>query len=301
MSDLLMYTLYAPTWTARKLDKKATKQVKETNGVKDGVNAGNFNKLILPDCAELTAIQSFIGMTRNEFYLRTAAWGEQRGIRVGKAEFHMDTMAWFGDRKAALEPMLDALEAVYPSKIAQAEYDMHGLFDIADYPSWDVVRSKFALDLFPQPLPNVEDIRVMADIPEDQRKAIEEDMHTRTASAFAGAVTEAFTTLLEPIAHMAKQLKAYEGATHTRTKKDGTITETRGKLHESLHENVRIMAAAARRLNLTNDANIEALATAAEALVEGVTKDDLKDNDLFRAEKAKAAEKLAARISKFLP
>ena len=288
MSDLLMYTMYAPVWTARKLDKKATKQVKETNGVKDGVNAGNFNKLILPDCTELTAIQSFIGATRNEFYLRTAAWGEQRGIRVGKAENHMDTMAWFGDRKAALEPLLDALETVYPAKIAQAEYDMHGLFDIADYPSWDVVRGKFALDLFPQPLPNASDIRIMADIPEAQREAIEADMAARTSKAFASAVAEAFETLLAPIAHMAKQLKAYTAGDAKR-------------LHESLHENVRIMAAAARRLNLTNDPNIEALASAAEKLVEGVTKDDLKDNDLFRATKATAAEKLAARIGKFLP
>ena len=175
MSDLLMYTLYAPTWTARKLDKKATKQVKETNGVKDGVNAGNFNKLILPDCEELTKIQSYIGATRIEFYLRTAAWGEQRGIRVGKAENHMDMMMWFGDRKAALEPFLDALGAVYPAKIAQAEYDMHGLFDIEDYPAWDVVRGKFSLDLYPQPLPPKEDIRTMQDIPPEERKRIEDE------------------------------------------------------------------------------------------------------------------------------
>jgi len=288
MSDLLMYTLYAPTWTARKLDKKATKQVKESNGVKDGVNAGNFNKLILPDCAELTTIQSYIGTTCNEFYLRSAAWGEQRGIRVGKAENHMDTMSWFGDRKAGLEPLLDALGAVYPSKIAQAEYDMHGLFDIADYPSWDVVRAKFSLDLFPQPLPNAEDIRTMQDIPADQRAAIEADMEQRTNAAFAGAVAEAFTMLMEPIAHMAKQLRAYTAGDAKR-------------LHESLHENIRMMAAAARRLNLTNDPDIEEMAVHAEELVAGVTKADLKDNDLFRASKAKEAEALAARIAKFLP
>jgi hypothetical protein len=288
MSDLLMYTLYAPTWTARKLDKKATKQVKESNGVKDGINAGNFNKLILPDCAELTTIQSYIGTTRNEFYLRSAAWGEQRGIRVGKAENHMDTVSWFGDRKAGLEPLKDALGAVYPAKIAQAEYDMHGLFDIADYPSWDVVREKFQLDLYPQPLPNAEDIRTMQDIPADQRAAIEADMEQRTNAAFAGAVAEAFTMLMEPIAHMAKQLRAYTAGDAKR-------------LHESLHENIRMMAAAARRLNLTNDPDIEEMAVHAEELVAGVTKDDLKDNDLFRASKAKEAEALAARIAKFLP
>jgi len=288
MSDLLMYSLYAPTWTARKLDKKATKEVKETNGVKEGTNAGNFNKLILPDCPELTAIQSFIGATRNEFYLRTAAWGEQRGNRVGKAENHMDMMAWFGDRKAGLEPFLDALGVVYPEKIAQAEYLLHGMFDINDYPSWDVVRSKFALDLFPQPLPNASDIRIMADIPEDQKAAIEADMAARTSQAFACAVAEAFEMLMAPVAHMAKQLKAFT---------DGDAK----RLHESLHENVRIMAAAARRLNLTNDPNIEALAADAEALVEGVTKDDLRDNDLFRSDKAKEAAALAARIAKFLP
>jgi len=288
MSDLLMYTLYAPTWTARKLDKKATQQVKEANGVKDGTDAGNFNKLILPDCDELKAITSFIGATRNEFYLHTAAWGEQRGNRVGKAEHHMDLMSWFGDRKAALVPLVQALGAVYPSKIAEAEYKMHGLFDIQDYPSWDVVEGKFALDLFPQPMPNVNDIRDMGDIPNDQRLAIEADMNARKDAAFAQAVRDTFEQLLKPVAHMAKQLQAYD---------KGEVK----KIYESLTENVRIMAEAARRLNLTNDADIEALATECEALVDGVTQKNLKDSDGFRVEKAKAAEKLAARIAAFIP
>lgn len=288
LTSLLMYSLYAPTWTARKLDKKATAQVKEANGVKDSVNAGNFNKLILPDCTELEAITAHVGSVRNGFYLRTAPWGEARGMRAGKAEDHMDLMSWFGDRQEEQKPLVHTFGVAYSELVAKAEYDMHGMFNVEDYPPWDVVEGKFALRLSVTPLPNVKDIRVMTEIPAHVRQQIEHAIQKDMHDVYASSIVEAFTTLLEPIRHMSNQLRAYDAG---KTK----------KIFESLTVNVAKMADAARRLNIARDPRIEAIAAEAESLVEGVTKADLKDNDLFRASKAKAAEELANRIAQFIP
>lgn len=288
LTSLLMYSLYAPTWTARKLDKKATAQVKEANGVQESVDAGNFNKLILPDCDELKAITAHIGSVRNGFYLRTAPWGEARGVRAGKAEHHMDLMSWFGDRHAELWPLVKAFGAAYQRLVAKAEYDMHGMFNYEDYPSWEMIERKFDLRLSTQPLPNVKDIRVLTEIPEHVRKAIEDSIKKDMSDVYASSIIESFTQLLGPVRHMANQLRAYQ---------DGTTK----KIFASLTDNVRIMAESARRLNIARDPQIEALAAEAEALVEGVTREDLKLNDMFRVDKAKAAEALANRIAQFLP
>jgi len=288
LTSLLMYSLYAPTWTARKLDKKVTQQAKAANDVKDNVDAGNFNKLILPDCDELKAVASYIGATRQWFYLHTAPWGEARGVRVGKAENHMDLMVAFGDRKAGLVPLLDAFEAVYDSKVAAMEYELNGMFNAEDYPSWSVVRGKFDLTLSVQPLPNANDVRVLTEIPQHVRDEIEASLKAEQANVYAASVKHAFTELLKPVAHMAKQLKAYhEGETK--------------KIYASLVDNVREMGEAADRLNIARDPDIAALAAEALALVDGMTQKDLKDSDGYRVETCKKAEELAARIAKFLP
>jgi hypothetical protein len=291
LTSLLMYSLYAPTWTARKLDRKATADVKKLNGVKEQTNAGNFNKLILPDCKELDALKSYIGATRLQFYERTAAWGNTRGVRVGKAEDHLDLMSWFGDRRDGVRAPLQALLDVYPEKVAKLEYDADGLgamFNADDYPPVDVVQRKFALDLSVSPLPNVNDIRVLTDIPAHVRQEIEDSLKVEFQKVQDQAVRDAFDALVKPIAHMATQLKRYH---------DG---ETK-KVYDSVVENVREVAAVARRMNITRDPTIEAFADEAEALVKDVTKKDLKESDGLRVTKQKAAEDLAARMAKYLP
>jgi hypothetical protein len=283
LTSLLMYSLNAPTWTARKLDKKATAEVKAANNVKDTTDAGNFNKLILPDCKELQAIQSHIGAVRQAFYLRTAAWGESRGTRVGKAENHLDVMSWFGDEKAKLGPLKVAFGAVYPSKVAGMEYELHGLWNPNDYPPWDVVESKFALRLSVQPLPNVNDVRVLKEIPPHVRQEIEEALKQEFADVQAQSIKNALEPLLDKLTHMAARLKEFKG-------------EKKQRLHDSLTENVVIMADAAKRLNIARDPVVDQIADEAAAIAIGVTKDDLRDSDLLRASKVKQAEALAAKM-----
>jgi hypothetical protein len=269
LTSLLMYSLYAPTWTARKLDKKVTEQAKQINGVKDGVDAGNFNKLILPDCDELKAVAAHITGTRQWFYLRTAPWGEARGVRVGKAEDHMEFMVEFGDRKAALVPLLAAFCTVYPSKVAEMEFELNSMFNAQDYPAVDVVRSKFDLRISVQPLPNANDVRVLTDIPAHIRQEIEDELKAEFEAAHRQSVEYAFNELLAPVKHMAVQLKRYH---------EGEAK----KIYDSLITNVREMATAAKRLNIARDPAIDQLADEAATIVEGVTKKDLKESDGFR-------------------
>jgi hypothetical protein len=288
LTSLLMYSLNAPTWTARKLDKRVTSQAKVANGVSDSTDAGNFNKLILPDCDELKAVASWIGGTRSWFYLHTAPWGEARGVRVGKAENHMELMTDFGDKEAGLEPLLDAFEAVYPGKIATMRETLRDMFDPNDYPAWEHVRARFALRLAVQPLPNANDVRVLTEIPAHVRAEIEASLKEEQEKVYNASISHAFTELLTPVQHMAKQLKAYT---------DGDVK----KIYDSLIENVRNMGAAAQRLNIARDPRIDALAAEAVSLVDGVTRKDLKDSDMFRLERQRKAEALAARIAVLIP
>jgi hypothetical protein len=58
-SSALFVELTISVWTARRLDKTASRAVTANNNAASGV--ANVNKKLLGDCAELDAIQKFAG------------------------------------------------------------------------------------------------------------------------------------------------------------------------------------------------------------------------------------------------
>lgn len=288
LHSLVMCSLYAPTWTAYKKDARVTAEVKRTNHVDQMVDAGSFNKMMLPDCGELDKLKSFFAATRMEFYARTAPWGEQRGVRATKAEEYMSLMQWFGDRQALLEPLKEDFGAIYPSKVAAMEFVLNDMFNPADYPPVDGVLDRFQLKLSVVPLPNVNDIRLLTEIPEHVREELEAALTTEIAKSYASTVEYTVTELLKPVQHMATTLRKYQ---------TGDVK----KLYESVIDNVRNIAVMATKLNLSRDPAIDALAKQAGELVRDLTAKDLKDSAGQMSVTAIQAEKLAARIAKFIP
>lgn len=284
LTTLLIYSLYASSWTARGKDEDMTKAAKDAQGIEGSVDAGNFIKSYLPGCAELKAINSYLGAARAEFYNKTVPWGEIRNVRAGKVEEHMSLMEWVGDIQEGMVPLLEALGAVYLERMEHARYVLQSGFDPEDYPPLDEVLSRFKFRVSVRPLTDVNDIRVMTEIPELERRRLEEEVQTETKAAMQESLKYALDKLHGPIANMAKQLQKYQAG------------ETK-ILHESLVDNILEMAEAAKVLNITNDPKVNELAAWAHELVAGISKKDLKDSDGLRVDKAKEAEKLAARIA----
>lgn len=289
MHSLVLYSLYAPTWTAYKKDQRITREVKEMNHVDDAVDAGSFNKLLLPDCASLSKLKSYIGAVRGSwFYGRTAPWGEQRGARVGKAEDVMETMAEFGDKQEGLEPLKLAFAGEYEAMIAKAEFTLNEMFNPEDYPPLDRVLEKFQLRLSVSPLPNVNDVRVMKEIPEHVRADIERALKAEFDKAYNATAKDAFERLLKPVAHMATTLRAYD---------KGEVK----KLYDSVVENVRDIANMMHTLNITRNPDLDRMADETFALVADMKAADLKESEGHLRTTAQKAEDLAARIAKFIP
>ena len=288
LHSLLMYSLYAPTWTARKLDKRITQEIKAAHAVDPDADVGNFNKFLLPDFDELAKCKSYIGKTRTEFYLRTSPWGESRGVRVGKAEEHMDLLQWFGDRKAGFVPLKQVMLDKYVEQISLAEFKLNEMYDLDDYPSVDKVDAKFQLRLSALPLPNTKDVRLLTDIPQHIKDEIEAEITKDVNTSLAATLGHGLQELYKPIAHMAKTLDAY---------KEGEVK----RLYDSVVENVRAMADFAHKLNILRDPTLEALAIEAGNLVDGLTAKDLKDSEGLSVITAKKAQALADKIAKFMP
>jgi len=69
----LLVHLGVSQWTARKLDKQASKEVAQANGATG--NVGNFNKTLLPTCNTIAAVHQETAIIRKEFYRNVLPWG----------------------------------------------------------------------------------------------------------------------------------------------------------------------------------------------------------------------------------
>ena len=65
----MLVELSIGTWTGRKLDKRASKDVTSQNNAATGV--ASVSKRLLGDCAELDAVQKFAANARNIHYACT--------------------------------------------------------------------------------------------------------------------------------------------------------------------------------------------------------------------------------------
>ncbi len=70
----MLVELNISTWTGRKLDKKASRDLTTVMRAANGV--ANVNKKLLGDCAELEAVQKFTANARNMHYSMTLPWSD---------------------------------------------------------------------------------------------------------------------------------------------------------------------------------------------------------------------------------
>src|SRR6185503_20341780 len=94
-NSMILYRPSLSVWTARKKDKDESEKVNTSAGAVAG--AANVHKALLPDSAELQAVQKWATSFRTWVYTNTLPWDDAGG-RVARVEKHMDFMQEVGDR-----------------------------------------------------------------------------------------------------------------------------------------------------------------------------------------------------------
>jgi hypothetical protein len=153
--NALLVSLNISQWTARKLDKGATKEVAATHGVNSSV--GNYNKAILPGATALDNIKKATGAARTYYYKATLPWAmEGAGILPNKnyIQFTTDMRQLKADWEHAVEQFL----CEYQTLKANAQQQLNGLYNESDYPADP--SSLFKFDISFMPVPQSSDFRI---------------------------------------------------------------------------------------------------------------------------------------------
>jgi len=273
----LLVQLNVSQWTARKLDKNATTQVAIANNT--GNHAGRYNKSLLPMNEYLDNVHKKTTLIRKEYYHNTLPWGID-GTMILPTDNYLDFMAKFRQYKSEWEMLVDNFLVAYPQLQLNAQRYLGDLYNPNDYPSADVLRRKFSMDMTVLPVPS-NDFRVGID--EQELADIQQQVEARVQQSTKVAMQEAWQRLYDKVKSMAERL-----------------SDTKAVFRDTLVTNIQDVCDVLKRLNVTGDEDLENMRLMVEDTLANNNPESLRLDLDLRKKKSSEAKDILDRMGAFM-
>lgn len=265
-SHAMLVNLSISVWTARKLDRKASAEIKASHGLQ--TDSGAYYKSLV-EGGDLAEIKTLAGKIRAEHYRRTLPWLDD-GPRVLSNLGYLEYMQVMRDYTDKFDTLVERFMQSYPLLRQEAQRLLGTLFDDDDYPTLTALHHKFALNLGVMPIPAGDDFR--CDIGDAEVQRIRTEIEGATKAAVQQSLRDAFERVV-------KIADCYIDR----------LADTETVFRDSLVENARDLASLLPSLNFTQDPK---LAEVHQQLVDKLCKftpDTLRSDPLARKETYQAA------------
>jgi len=273
----LLVSLSISQWTARKLDKKATKEVADIN--RASTSAGRYNKSLLPLNDLLANVHQKTGVIREKFAKNTLPWGVD-GTRILPSANYLQFMQDFRKEKSEWQSLVNTFLDNYEYLVAEAKRWLGDLYDEKDYPSKESIIGKFSMDMGIFPVPS-NDFRV--ELSSDELTRIQEDLEARMTSIQQEAMNDCWHRLYKHVEHITEKL-----------------SDPKNIFRDSMIENARETCDLLTRLNISEDPNLEAMRQAVERKLLDHHPDTLRNDLDVRQDTAEEARKIMDAMSVFM-
>lgn len=284
MQNAFLVRLSISVWTARKLDKPATKTAKASAGASDKAGVKVYKSVIAADA--LDAIATLANAARMEHRKRTVPWAYD-GPGAITAQGYPQYKAVMLTLEREFNAAVARFYAVYEQEREAARAFLGNMFDLADYPDSNSLRSKFAFAVTSEPLPDADNFRVAGLAPEHIEE-IKQDIKDNNAKALDNANATAWSRVIEKVEKLKLGLEGYKPAVN------GGKVE--GKFHDSLIGNISELADLLPSINVAADPELTRIGQKLIALT-AYGPQDLRDSDALRAEVVKQAGMVLVQIN----
>ena len=272
----LLVHLTVSQWTARKYDKRASKEVTTVHGAASA--AGRFNKSLLPLNDKLENIHKKTTFIRTKYYNNTLPWGLDGTMMLPTANY-LSFMSDFRKEKGEWEQLVQEFLDEYDQLKLDAQRILGSLYDPADYPTALELRHKFKMDMAVFPVPSA-DFRVA--IGSEELTRIQQDVERRVKEAEQAALKDVWNRLYERVKHIAEKL-----------------ADPKAIFRDSMVENAKEICALLPRLNFADDPNLEAMRQQVEASLLKHP-DALRNDPDLRRDTASTAKEIMDKMSAFM-
>ena len=280
--DAMLVSLRITAWSGRLYDRQASNHVAAHHEAAAG--AGRYNKCLLPKAAfaALTATVSAARKTHDE---QSLPWDDQGSRLLTVANYERYTAFMDGLRERMVRERARFIED-YEDNIDQARLDLGKLFRIADYPSKEALRDRFALSYRITPVPDAD--HFMARLASGDTERVKRDIEQEIEERLHDAVGDLYRRLGEAVGRVCERL---------REDPDGKPLVFR----DSMISNIRDLVDVTPRLNIFGDDRLARLCAQVKDKIAGAEPDALRPSKTFdpaaRARVKRDADALAEQFA----
>jgi flagellar basal body rod protein FlgC len=289
-SALATKSMLVSLWTSkfgnRVTDDAENAKVAQRN--KSDANMSHVTKSLIAKEA-LAEINRAASAAKTYHYERTLPWADT-GYRILPSVEYFDYMAKQREFKRDFDAAVDALVDIYPRLVREAETPLGGLYNKRVYPTVAELRGRYAMHVSVTPLPNAADFR--ADIGDGELQRAREDIEARLQAAFVEATRDLWARLHKTIKASHDRIAAYG------IDAKGNVEHA---FRDSVIENIRDLCELLPRLNITEDAELDAMRL---DLLGGLCKVDpqqLRNDDTLRQRVLDEAQEIMTSMAGYVP
>lgn len=264
-------------WTARKFDKKAVEHVVRATGASK--QAGRFTKYLIPREA-LKGISRISSQMRDFHYEQTLPWLDD-GYRILPVRNYQNYVTRMSQLKELFQEQVGEFLMEYADLREKARFDLGELFNPAEYPTVDLIREKFGVEISVIPLPHSEDFRVSLN--QQELDSLKTKLEEEVSGAYKKAIKDLWFRLYEPVKELAERLKDPEA-----------------RFKVNLLHNISEIVQLLPTLNLDDDPALEQMRRDVERTLCGLNPESLRKNPQFRQETAEQAEALSKVMAGYM-
>jgi hypothetical protein len=273
----LLVSLGVSEWTAKKLDKRVTKQVATDNRASS--KAGRYNKSLFPMNDLLENVHGKTRVIRAELTKNTLPWGID-GTRILPSKNYLQFMTQFRREKGEWQTLVREFLDNYDALVDESKRWLGDMYEANDYPPVDAVAKKFKMDMAVLPVPT-NDFRV--ELADDEIARIQEDLEARMATVQQEAMADCWHRLHKHVEHIATKM-----------------ADPAAIFRDSMIDNARETCDLLTRLNVSDDPHLEDMRQQVEAKLLSHHPDVLRTDLDLRADAAAEARKIMDAMSVFM-
>jgi hypothetical protein len=278
MENSFIVRVSAGVWTARKMDKTATREARESAGASAKAGVKVYKSVIAADA--LDKVMSIANAARIEHRKRTVPWTYE-GVGAITAEGYAPYKASMAKYQTEFNLAVSTFLSVYESERAKARDYLGNMFNETDYPTPGALRDKFYFTTHAEPLPQAEHFAPVGLAPEVVTEIRQDIVRTNT-TALQNANATAWERVTERVEMLKTRLEEYTS---------GKVT----KFFDAWVDNIKELVTMIPSINVANDPELKVVGRRLMLLTVYST-EDLKESVTLRNEVTKQAKLLLDQI-----
>jgi hypothetical protein len=285
-SSAVLVSVDISVWSATKQDRGISDEV--TTSKNADKSAGRYVKNLLANHPKHKAVVNYRQTIYNWLQRRTYRWNQSQQLLPSidvpkfKQEYH--------EHEIAFHALVDSLVTDYDSIVSDMAFKQGDMFNRADYPSAEQVKTKFSLNLYVSEVPT-NDFRCGI------AKDIADDLFTTLSNQTQGIIDSIAQEQSERMVEVMESISHCCGVDESEV--NGEVRTKRRKIYEGTLQKARDYVESFKRFNLKNDSGLELARASLEKVLNGVKAEDIRDSDAVRHHVKEGIDDILSKFGSF--